>query len=92
LTFIFNKSDSRDVPTDCATLADLAIGVAAKIAHVDDSSDVVRRLMEMGLVRGAPVLVRKVAPLGDPMELSVRGYLLSIRKSEARYFGVEIVP
>lgn len=72
------------------TLADLSIGVPARISHVEDQSDVVHRLMEMGLVRGAPVEVRKVAPLGDPMELRVRGYLLSIRRREARHFRVEV--
>lgn len=72
------------------TLAELPIGSRATVRSIEGSSDVVRRLMEMGLVRGAPVEVRKVAPLGDPMELRVRGYILSIRRGEARHFGVEL--
>jgi Fe2+ transport system protein FeoA len=85
LTFIFNKPEDASV-----TLADLAIGVPARIVAVDDASSVVHRLMEMGLVNGAGVAIRKVAPFGDPLELQVRGYALSIRRAEARHFEVEL--
>jgi ferrous iron transport protein A len=71
------------------TLAELQPGVRAKVVRVNEQRGIVLRLMEMGLTTGAPVSVMKVAPLGDPMELLVRGYRLSIRKSEARHFEVE---
>ncbi len=74
------------------TLADLALGVPARITRITAQSAIVHRLMEMGLVPGVAVAVRKVAPLGDPMELDVRGYALSIRRAEARHFGVEVEP
>ena len=73
------------------TLADLPLGTAARVTAIDASHDVIYRLMEMGLVRGTEVTVEKVAPRGDPMELSVRGYLLSIRKREASRFTVQVL-
>lgn len=71
------------------TLAELEIGVRAKVVRVRSHRGIVLRLMEMGLTPGARVSVEKWAPLGDPMELMVRGYRLSIRKSEAQDFEVE---
>ena len=65
------------------TLAEVAVGGAVKIARLNGEGSVKRRIMDMGLTKGTEVLVRKIAPLGDPMELSVRGYELSIRKDEA---------
>jgi Fe2+ transport system protein FeoA len=74
------------------TLAELDIGVPARVTNVETSRSVIFRLMEMGLVAGAAVEIRKIAPLGDPMELKVRGYSLSIRRSEARCFEVTPEP
>lgn len=71
------------------TLEELGLGVRAKVVRVRSHRGIVLRLMEMGLTPGAPVQVEKIAPFGDPMELWVRGYRLSIRKSEARHFEVE---
>lgn len=71
------------------TLDQLALDRPARITSVDGNTPVLLRLMEMGLVPGAPVQVRKKAPWGGPMELKVRGYLLSIRQSEARQLTVE---
>lgn len=71
------------------TLAELELGVAAKVVRVRSPRGIVLRLMEMGLTPGAKVSIAKVAPLGDPMELMVRGYRLSIRKREAEQFEVE---
>lgn len=71
------------------TLAELELGVRAKVVRVLEHRGIVLRLMEMGLTPGAAVSVQKVAPLGDPMELLVRGYRLSIRRNEARHFEVE---
>ena len=65
------------------TLNELKTGETAKIVRLNGGGAVKRRMMDMGLTSGAEVTVRKIAPLGDPIELSVRGYELSIRKDEA---------
>lgn len=71
------------------TLDKLPTDQMAQITQVDGSSSVMLRLMEMGLVPGAPVKVRKRAPFGGPLELKVRDYLLSIRAHEAQRIIVE---
>jgi ferrous iron transport protein A len=71
------------------TLADAALETPVVVKHVGGERHFRRRLMELGLVPGSEVRVKKVAPLGDPMELSVRGCTLSIRKAEARAVAVE---
>ena len=71
------------------TLKDIKPGNAAKIARINGAGPVKRRIMDMGLTKGTEVTVRKVAPLGDPIELTVRGYELSIRKDEAAAIDVE---
>lgn len=71
-------------------LKELKPGEKAIIAKIDgDRGAVKRRLMDMGVTRGAEVLIRKVAPLGDPIEMNIRGYELTIRKSEAELIIVE---
>ena len=65
------------------TLAELAVGATATVAGVSEADEISIRLMEMGLVPGTELRVLGVAPLGDPLEIEVRGYRLSIRKSEA---------
>ncbi len=65
------------------TLNELKIGETAKVVRLNGEGAVKRRIMDMGLTKGTEVTVRKVAPLGDPIELTVRGYELSIRKDEA---------
>ena len=65
------------------TLDKGAVGDTVKIARLNGAGPVKRRIMDMGLTRGTEVTVRKIAPLGDPIELTVRGYELSIRKDEA---------
>lgn len=72
------------------TLDGLAHGVAARVVSVGGAGAVARRLMEMGVVPGAPVRVVKSAPLGDPLEIRVRGYHLAIRRSEAQTISVVI--
>lgn len=67
------------------TLNDLKVGDKAKVGKLHGAGAVKRRIMDMGITKGTMVLVRKVAPLGDPIEVNVRGYELSIRKSEAEY-------
>ena len=65
------------------TLKEVKAGSTAKIVRINGIGPVKRRIMDMGLTKGVEVTVRKVAPLGDPIELTVRGYELSIRKDEA---------
>ena len=65
------------------TLNELKVGESGRVAHLSGEGAVKRRIMDMGLTKGAEVTVRKVAPLGDPIEITVRGYELSIRKDEA---------
>jgi len=71
------------------TLDQLPTNQQARVVKVDGRSAVMLRLMEMGLVPGAPVRVRKRAPFGGPLELRVRDYLLSIRANEAKAIVVE---
>ena len=66
-----------------ATLKDVRVGESATVAALTGAGALKRRIMDMGLTKGTRVYVRKVAPLGDPIELTVRGYELSIRKDEA---------
>ncbi len=66
------------------TLADVPIGSAATVERVGGRRDIAIRLMEMGLLPGTRVEVLRVAPLGDPIELRVRGFALSIRRAEAK--------
>jgi ferrous iron transport protein A len=66
-----------------STLAELSVGQQARVAGVAGADDVSQRLMEMGLTPGTLVRLLGAAPLGDPLELELRGYRLSVRKSEA---------
>ena len=70
------------------TLRDVKIGETATIVRLHGEGALKRRIMDMGLTRGTQVLVRKVAPLGDPLELTVRGYELSVRKGDAELIEV----
>ena len=71
------------------TLKDLKVGESAKVVRVNGQGAVRRRIMDMGITKGTTVKVRKVAPLGDPFELTVRGYELSIRKADAQMIEIE---
>ncbi|HIS42167.1 MAG TPA: ferrous iron transport protein A [Candidatus Limiplasma pullicola] len=71
------------------TLKEVKIGESATIKRLHGEGALKRRIMDMGLTKGTLVYVRKVAPLGDPMELTVRGYELSVRKSDAENIEVE---
>ncbi len=66
-----------------ATLKDVKVGQSATVAKLNGTGALKRRIMDMGLTKGTQVYVKKVAPLGDPIELTVRGYELSIRRDEA---------
>ena len=65
------------------TLRDVAIGESATVRRLTGEGAVKRHIMDMGITKGTEVFVREVAPLGDPIEVTVRGYQLSLRKSEA---------
>ena len=71
------------------TLKDIAPGKGATVVRLHGEGAVKRRIMDMGITKGVNVSVRKVAPLGDPIELTVRGYELSIRKEDASAIEVE---
>lgn len=65
------------------TLRDVAVGQTATVAKVHGEGALKRRIMDMGITKGTEIYVRKVAPLGDPVEVTVRGYELSLRKEDA---------
>lgn len=72
-----------------STLRDLKIGERATVVKIHGEGAVKRRIMDMGLTKGVEVYVRKVAPLGDPIEITVRGYELSLRKADAENIEVQ---
>ncbi len=71
------------------TLKQIKIGDTAKVVKLHGEGAVKRRIMDMGITKGVEIKVRKVAPLGDPIEITVRGYELSIRKEDAEKIEVE---
>lgn len=70
-------------------LRQVPVGGSAKVVRIHGEGAVRRRIMDMGITRGVDVSVRKVAPLGDPIEITVRGYELSLRKADAESIEVE---
>ena len=72
-----------------ATLRDAVIGSTVKVKKLHGDGAVKRRIMDMGITKGTQIHVRKVAPLGDPVEITVRGYELSLRKADAEMVEVE---
>jgi ferrous iron transport protein A len=71
------------------TLKDVPIGKKVKVIKLNGEGPVKRRIMDMGITKGVEIVVRKVAPLGDPIEITVRGYELSLRKADAEIVEVE---
>lgn len=71
------------------TLRDVHVGQTARVVKIHGDGPVKRRIMDMGLTKGIEVYVRKVAPLGDPMELNIRNYELSVRKADAGIIEVQ---
>ena len=71
------------------TLRQAMVGQTVKVVNLHGEGAVKRRIMDMGLTRGVEVYIRKVAPLGDPVEVTVRGYELSLRKADADMIEVE---
>ena len=72
-----------------STLKDVKVGSTVTVKKIPGEGPVKRRIMDMGITKGVQVYVRKVAPLGDPVEVTVRGYELSIRKADAEIIEVE---
>lgn len=71
------------------TLKEVQCGQTVKVSKLNGEGPVKRRIMDMGITKGVEVFVRKVAPLGDPVEVTVRGYELSLRKADAAMIVVE---
>ncbi|MCI9639679.1 ferrous iron transport protein A [Anaerovoracaceae bacterium 41-7] len=71
------------------TLKEVNVGETVSVEKINGAGAVKRRIMDMGLTKGTTVYIRKVAPLGDPIELTVRGYELSIRKADAEMIDVK---
>ena len=70
-------------------LREIPVGGTAKVVKIHGEGAVKRRIMDMGITKGVEIFVRKVAPLGDPIEITVRGYELSLRKADAESIEVE---
>ncbi len=71
------------------TLRDAKIGSTVKVVKVHGEGAIRRRIMDMGITKNVEIIVRKVAPLGDPLELTVRGYELTLRKADAEMIEIE---
>ena len=71
------------------TLKDVAVGETVKVVKLNGEGAIKRRIMDMGITKGVEIYVRKVAPLGDPIELNLRGYELTLRKADAEKIDVE---
>ena len=74
---------------DMKTLKEIRIGDTVKVVKLHGEGAIKRRIMDMGITKGVAIMVRKVAPLGDPIEINVRGYELSLRKNDAEMIEVE---
>ncbi len=75
--------------TGIPRLSDLEVGAHCRVSKVSGSRAIKKRLLEMGFVKGTEIYVQKVAPLGDPMELVLKGYHLSLRREEAKDIYIE---
>lgn len=71
------------------TLKEAKIGQTVKVKKLGGEGAIKRRIMDMGITKGAEIYIRKVAPLGDPIEITVRGYELSLRKADAEMIEIE---
>ena len=73
------------------TLKDAQVGSTVKVAMIHGEGAYKRRIMDMGITKGSEIFIRKVAPLGDPVEVTIRGYELSLRKADAECVDVQTV-
>ena len=77
---------------DKAHLSDLKIGQKAKVLGIHmDKADIRRHLLDMGITKGTEILIKKVAPMGDPVDIELRGYELCIRKNEMKNIDIEVI-
>lgn len=83
--------ESLDVKNEAKKLSELKVGQKCKVVRVSSKGAIRRRIMEMGITAGAEILVKGFAPMGDPMEFGIKGYSLSLRKSEAADILVEMI-
>ena len=72
------------------TLNDIEVGGTCTVERLNDTGEIRRRIMDMGITKGTQISVRKIAPLGDPIDITVRGYHLSLRRSDAA--NIEVIP
>ena len=72
------------------TLNDIEVGQSCTVERLNDTGEIRRRIMDMGITKGTQISVMKVAPLGDPIDVEVRGYHLSLRRSDA--VNIEVIP
>ena len=72
------------------TLDDIAVGNSCIVERLNDTGEIRRRIMDMGITKGTEISVLKIAPLGDPIDISVRGYQLSLRRSDAK--NIDVAP
>lgn len=86
-----HEAVSAKIEAAQSSLANLPVGVHARVIAVNGSGALARRLMEMGVIPGAQVRVIKAAPLGDPLEVRVRGYHLALRRTEAQTITVAAI-
>jgi ferrous iron transport protein A len=80
---------NKEMEAEMKTLKDANVGERVKVSRIEGNGPVRRRIMDMGITKGVEIFIRKVAPLGDPLELTVRGYELSVRKADAELIEVE---
>jgi len=83
------SASSPSGPEVARTLADLAPGERGRVTAVGGDADAARRLMDLGVIRGTTVEVIRTAPLGDPLEVRLRGFMLTLRRSEAEHITVD---
>ena len=86
---IFQTRSGERMERNLKTLKEVHVGETVKVQKLTGERPVKRRIMDMGITKGVEIYVRKVAPLGDPVEVTVRGYELSLRKADAEMIVVE---
>ena len=84
---LYRKSDEGRI--EMKTLRDVPVGTTVKVIRLHGEGATKRRIMDMGVTKGVEIFVRKVAPVGDPVQVTVRGYELSVRKADAEMIEVE---
>lgn len=85
----YYAGNGKEMDVKMKTLREVKCGETVKVVKLTGDGPVKRRIMDMGITKGVEVFVRKVAPLGDPVEVTVRGYELSLRKADAKMIEVE---